>query len=307
MRRPAAAIGIALAAALAVAAPVTLARFTASGEAAASFSTGSIRPPTGLAASVAGPVVTLTWTPTTSSAATGYEVLRSATSGTGYRVVASVTARTATTTTDSPGAGTWYYVLRSSLQNWRSGFSSEAAAVVAGITTSTGYHDCAANAADTGGDNDGYESSPGNGCGVDGAIASDASSGTNTSTSCANTGKDRHRFWGYALGLPGTVTSIDGIEIKLVAGMNNNGGSSSICFQLSWDGGTTWTGTQQVALAGTALATYAAGSSTDTWGRSWSPADLDPAMFRIRLIDVTSQPNKTFRLDAVQLQVSYTP
>ena len=306
MRRPAV-IGIALAAAIVAAAPVTLARFTTTVETEASFATGSIRPPTGLAASVAGPVVTLTWSPTTSSAATGYDVLRSATSGTGYGVVASVTPRTAATTTDHPGAGTWYYVLRSSLQNWRSGPSNEASAVVAGTTTSTGYVDCNANAADTGGDGDGYQTAPARACGADGAIAQDPKSGTNTNLSCTNAGKDRHRFWGYAFGLPVAVASIDGIEIQLVASVNNSSGTSLMCVQLSPDNGTSWTAPRQVTIAGSALSSYALGAANDTWGRPWTLAELDPAALRIRVIDVSSKSNKTFRLDAVQVRVSYTP
>ena len=57
--------------------------------------------------------------------------------------------------------------------------------------------------------------------------------------------KDRHRFWGFATGLPGTVSSIAGIRVRADLGLNNNGGTTNLCAQLSWDGGTTWT-THQV-------------------------------------------------------------
>jgi hypothetical protein len=302
---PAVLVPAAVIAALVVgAAPMTLARFTDAGEAAATFSTGSILPPTSVATSVSGGVVTLTWTPTTSSAATGYDVLRSSTSGSGYSVVGTVTPRTATTTTNSPGGGTWYYVLQSSLENWRSSNSNQA---LASIGTLTGYKACSTNAADTGGDNNGYQTSPANGCVTDTAIATDSNSGTNTVLSCTNTGKDRHRFGGYTFGLPGSVSSVDGIELRLVAGMSNNGGTTRICAQLSWDGGTTWTATKEVTLSGTALATYDLGGATDTWGRAWTKAQLASGTFVVRLINVASQSNKGFRLDGVSVQVRYTP
>jgi hypothetical protein len=166
---------------------------------------------------------------------------------------------------------------------------------------------CTENAADTGGDGNGYEVDGGSGCVADGAIASDAGSGTSTVDSCADAGKDRHRFWGYAFGLPATVTSIDGIAVQLVAGMSNSGGTSRVCAELSWDGGATWTAPQSVALSGNSPATHAIGGATDTWGRAWTAAELDAASFRVRLTDVTTQNNKTFRLDGVSIEVAYTP
>ena len=35
------------------------------------------------------------------------------------------------------------------------------------------------------------------------------------------------------LGLPGSVTSIDGIQLRATLKLNNNGGTSNICAQLS--------------------------------------------------------------------------
>ena len=304
MRRLAALSGAVMLAVLATATPVTLARFTDSPAAGGSFATGSIAPPTGLGASLGGTSVTLTWTPTTSSIVTGYDVLRSAVSGSGYTTVASVTPRTASTTTDGPGNGTWYYVLRSTFQSWRSAVSSEASVSLGPV--STGFKNCASTAFDTGGDNNGYETNPGNACADDGSLAVDANTGTTASTSCADAGKDRHRFWGYAFGLS-SGASISGITVQANAGLNNNGGTSILCAELSWDGGSTWTATKQVTMTGAATTVYTFGGSSDTWGRSWSVANLAGSSFRVRVIDVTSQPNKDFRLDSIQVAVSATP
>ena len=114
-------------------------------------------------------------------------------------------------------------------------------------------------------------------------------------------------MWGYAFGLPGTVSSIDGITVRADAGLNNNGGTSILCAELSWDGGSTWTAPKQVTMSGAAVTAYTFGSATDTWGRTWSAAQLGGSSFRVRVIDVTSQPNKDFRLDVIQVAVSYTP
>jgi hypothetical protein len=307
MRRPAIVFAATLVAVLAVSAPVTLARFRSSDASAGTLRTGSILPPTGVGASVSGTVVTLTWTPTSSTAVTGYDVLRSATSGSGYGVVSSVTPWTATTTTNSPGTGTWYYVLRSSLQSWRSVSSGEASATIGTTPVGTGFKACSTNAADTGGDGNGYETNPGNACAPDGSVATDASSGTTASTSCADAGKDRHRFAGYGFGLPGSVTSINGITVQLRVDLNNNGGTTVMCVQLSWDGGTTWTATKSVSPTNS-MTTFTLGGATDTWGHTpWTLAELDATQFRVRVIDASSMSNKTFSLDWLGVQVTYTP
>jgi hypothetical protein len=288
------------------AASPSLARLTDTETSTGSFGSGILQPPTSLAAAANGSgVVTLTWTPTTSTQATGYDVLRSTTSGSGYGVVSSVTPRTATTTTNTPGNGTFYYVLRSTVQSWTSALSNEASVSVG--STSTGLKGCTTTAADTGGDGNGYQTTPGNACAVDGALAVDASTGTNTVNSCTNAGKDRHRFWGYAFGLPGSVSSINGITVQATLSLNNNGGTSVLCAQLSWDGGTTWTAIQSTGVSGTGLSTYTFGGATDTWGRTWTAANLATGSFRVRLIDVSTQSNKSFRLDGILVGVSYTP
>jgi len=286
------------------AAPTTLARFTKAPGSNGSFATGSILPPTGLSASVGGTVVTLSWTPTASTVVTGYTVRRSTTSGSGYTTIGTVTPRSATTTTDSPGAGTFYYVLRSVFQNWDSVASNEASAAVGSIAT--GYKDCASQLFDSGGDNNGYEVNPANACALNGSTARDINTGTTNSLSCADAGQDRHRFWGYAFGLPGSVSSLNGISVQPTVKVNNNGGTSLICAQLSWDGGTSWTATKSVGVTN-GLVTYTLGSPTDTWGHTWTLAQLNTTNFRVRLIDVASMPGKDVDLDAIQVQVSYTP
>ena len=55
------------------------------------------------------------------------------------------------------------------------------------------------------------------------------------------------------------------------------------------------------------LTTYTLGSATDTWGRTWTLAQLNTTNFRVRVIDVSSMNGKDFDLDAIRVQVNYTP
>ena len=293
-----------------LAVPQTIARFTDSASSTGTASTETLDPPTSLTAS-GGVAVTLSWTPTVDAFATGYGVYRAATSGGPYSLVSSVTPGTATTTTDNPGAGTWYYVLRSTFLTWSSVDSNQASAAVA---TSTAFMPCVTTAADTSGagDNNGYELNPARLCNDNASSANDAGSGTGGSQSCGSgavpdPAKDRHRFSGFVFALPGAVTSIDGIRVRADVGLNNAGGTTNLCAQMSWDAGTTWTPIQSIPVTAAAETTYVLGSTSDTWGHSWTTAELSPLTFRVRIIDASSQTTKTFRMDYLAVGLTYTP
>jgi hypothetical protein len=66
----------------------------------------------------------------------------------------------------------------------------------------TGFRSPTQNAAQSGGDGNGFQTNPTNAYANDGVFAVDTNSGTGTSTSCTNGGKDRHRFSGYGVSLP---------------------------------------------------------------------------------------------------------
>jgi hypothetical protein len=182
------------------------------------------------------------------------------------------------------------------------------------IPVSTAYTGCTTTAADTSGagDNNGYQSNPARACVDDSLDATDGNSGTGGTQSCGSGAvpagtKDRHRFWGFVTGTPGVVSSIDGIRVRADLGMNNAAGTTNVCAQLSWDAGATWTAMQSIALAAAAEATYVFGGTGDTWGRTWTVAQLSTSSFRVRLIDASTQSNKRFDLDYVAVSVTYTP
>jgi hypothetical protein len=288
---------------------VSLARLTDPATTTLAVSTDTLDPPTSLAAT-GGTTASLTWTATIDTYATGYDLQRGTVSGGPYSVVASITPRTTVATTDSPASnGTYYYVLRSVFQNWTSVDSNQASATITSGSAPTGFKTCttSSNAADTGGDGDGYESLAANACVVDGSIATDANTGTNLSLVCTDAGKDRHRFWDFSLGVPGSASAIGGIQVRTDVGLNNNSGTNQICAQLSWDGGTTWTAAKSVGVANVGVTTYALGATNDTWGRTWAGSEFSNANFRVRLIDASDRTSKDFRLDGLAVQVTYTP
>jgi hypothetical protein len=287
-------------------APVSLARFADTDAATAAFGTRRLAAPTNLTATL-GANVALGWTASSSGWASGYEVFRSTTSGSGYASVKGVTPVSATATTDSPTTGTWYYVLRTVYGTWSSAASNEASVTIGGVPTSTGFKNCANNASDTGGDGNGYQTSPANGCVQDGAYAQDSNSGNSTSNLCLDPGKDRHRYWGYAFGLPAAVTSIDGITVRARMRTNSTTGTFGACIQLSWDGGASWTAHRPITFSTSAVTTYTFGGATDMWGRTWTAGNLSTSNFRVRIIDVATVTNKRFDLDWLGVSVDYTP
>lgn len=283
----------------------TTALITDSQAVLAAYSSDALNPPTALGAT-GGTSVTLSWTPTVDLYAVGYAVSRSTASSGPFVQIGTQTPQSASTYLDTPAsAGTYWYVLQSYLLNWTSSNTSAvSAAFDPGVT---GFKRCTVQAADTGGDGNGYEGSAANGCLVDTLVATDTNSGSGTSTSCTSTAKDRHRFSSFTFGVPPAATAINGITVAYRLGIDLVSGTNLVCAQLSWDAGTTWTAAQSTAVTGTALPNYTLGGPTNTWGRTWTAAQLSDANFRLRLINVSNNNARDFRLDGVEVQVNYTP
>lgn len=291
----------------------SLAVFADTSSSSASFGTDTLSPPSGLSAT-GGTSGSLSWTATPKTWATGYHVYRATALAGPYSQIATVTPRSSTTYADSPAAGTYWYIVRAYYQSWESVGAGPASATVSAGSVSTGYKLCASNAADTlfAGDSNGYESNAGRACTNPGTAATDASSGTGGTQACGTGAipdvlKDRHQFWGFAFGLPGSVTSIDGIQVQADLGLNNNGGTTNACVQLSWDGGTTWTAMQSQAITAVGRNTYTFGTTSDTWGHAWTLAQLNSTNFEVRIVDASTSATKTFSLYALSAQVTYTP
>lgn len=162
----------------------------------------------------------------------------------------------------------------------------------------------AANARDSGGDGNGFESNPSSAHADDASAAADVNSGSGTGTSCTSGGKDRHRFFNYGFAIPAGA-SIAGIEVRLDARADSTSGSPKMCVQLSWDGGSTWTAAKATPTLGTSMASYTLGSTSDTWGRAWTAANFADASFRVRVINVSSSTSRDFFLDWIAVRPQY--
>ena len=136
------------------------------------------------------------------------------------------------------------------------------------------------------------------------AFAVDNNSGTNSNTSCTNTGKDKHLFYNFNMNLSGTAT-VQGIEVRLDGRADSSSGSPKFCVQLSWNGGASWTAAKSTATLGTTVQPFMLGSATDGWGRTWIPGDLSNTNLRVRVIDVASSTARDFSLDLVAVRVTY--
>ncbi len=174
--------------------------------------------------------------------------------------------------------------------------------------TSTGYLAPTSHAAQTSsaGDNNGFQTNPTNAFNDNSVFAVDTNSGTGTSTSCTNNGKDKHHFIDYNINLPGTAV-IQGIQVRLDARADATGGSPRICVQISWNGGSSWTTAKQTTNLTTSEVTYTLGSPSDTWGRTWAVGNFSNANFRIRVINVASNTSRDFSLDYIAVNVTYLP
>ena len=267
------------------------------------FTLDTLNAPTS-ATATGGATVSVGWTATTDTYASGHRVLRSAVSGGPYSQVGEVTPRTTTTFVDSPAAGAYFYVVRAYHQNWESGNGNEVAASCCTVSN-TGLRSPTAQAADSGGDGNGFEDNPANGFALDGSQARDDSSGTGTGTTCSSTGKDRHRYYNYGLSIPSNA-SIVGIEVRLDASVNNPTGTRFMCVEISWDAGATWTTAKSTGNMTNSIAAYTLGSSSDAWGRVWSVTnDFTNANFRVRITNVSNDSSQRFQLDRVAVRATY--
>ena len=242
---------------------------------------------------------------------TGYEVLRSTTSGSGYTIVkhghAGVGDR------HDRLARRRHVLLRPAVgyfQNWLS-VNSNQASVTLGGQTSSGYQgvhgrlerrrhgrrrrrlriDRRPTPAPTAA-----------------ASATDASTGTNNNHRAAPT---RART-ATGSGTSGSasrrrVTSVDGIQVRADVGHEQQrrarAGSASSCRGTAGRPGRR----PSRRHAASRRTTYTLGAANDTWGRTWTGAKLSNANFRVRVIDASSQPNKTYLLEYLAVQVTYTP
>lgn len=265
-------------------------------------------PPTGLnATAIASTRIELTWTASTDNVAvTGYRLERCQQAGcSNFTQIATPTATGFTDSGLTTGTTYQYRVRAIDAAGNLSAYSSTATATTPAITVSD-FLSPAANAPVTSraGDQNGFQTNPGNAYADDGLFAVDTNSGTGTGTSCTANGKDKHIFYNYGIALP-SGASVSGIEVRLDARADATAGAPRMCVQLSWDGGATWTAAKTTATLTTSEATYILGGAADTWGRAWTAGGLSNTGFRVRIANVASNTNRDFSLDWAAVKVTY--
>ena len=175
---------------------------------------------------------------------------------------------------------------------------------------STGYLSPAAVAPVTvsSGDNNGFETTPLNITGNAAGFAVDFNSGTDTSSLCSSTGKDRQIVRDFSVNVPATAI-VKGIQVRLDAAVDSNfTNAPKMCVELSWNGGVSWVAAKSTPTLSALETTYILGSTSDVWGRTWLPSDLTNANFRVRITNVASGLGanaRDFYLEWAAVQVTY--
>ncbi len=275
--------------------------------------------PTGVTTSVfSSTQINLSWNLSSDNVGvTGYQIERcQGASCINFSFLTSVAATSFANTGLLP-ATTYQYRLRAiDAAGNLSGYSSIVSATTqAAPIVSTGYLSPTANVPITtsSGDNNGFQTSPTSAYANDGIFAVDTNSGTTTSSSCTSTGKDRHIYRDFGFAIPSSA-AIRGIQIRLDARVDSQGSvffpnAPKMCVQLSWDGGVNWVTAINTSTLTTTEATYTLGSTTNTWGRTWSATQLTNANFRVRIANVASglsgANDRDFYLDWVAVQITY--
>ncbi len=158
----------------------------------------------------------------------------------------------------------------------------------------TGFNSPSAQAADIGGDNNGFEVAPAN------AFSDDTNYASNM-----NGDDDAHRFYDYNFTLPSDAT-VKGIEVRLDWWLDSIQNDNNMYVQLSWNGGASWTSLKTNNVESTSdTNNKILGNATDTWGRTWSVSDFTNTNFRVRVISNSSNPQRDFYLDWVGVKVYY--
>ena len=197
-----------------------------------SFTSDALDPPTSLAA-VGGSNVSLSWTPTVDTYATGHNIYRATSSGGPYTLIAQVTPRATAVWVDGPSTGTYYYRASAYYLTWESAYSNQVSAAV--VTSPT------------------FDSSS-------------STSGTATTQSWTHTvGSGNNRILIVTTGsqnVNANTVTFNGVALTLIGRQIDGGGATRISM---------WYLLSPATGAGTIQVTYASGSDAKVMGASsWS-------------------------------------
>ncbi|MDY7076306.1 MAG: SdrD B-like domain-containing protein, partial [Chloroflexota bacterium] len=165
----------------------------------------------------------------------------------------------------------------------------------------TGWRSPSADAADTGGDGDGFENNP---------TYAYASGGDYASNQDGPDDNHRYYNFGFDSVIP-TDAAINGIEVRLDGWADSTDNSPRYDVDLSWDGGSSWSDVlHSTSTLADSQTTSVLGDQNDLWDseHTWSASDLSNANFRVRItaraFNAGSE-DRDFFLDWVAVRVYY--
>ncbi|MCK4284663.1 MAG: DUF2341 domain-containing protein [Candidatus Lokiarchaeota archaeon] len=141
----------------------------------------------------------------------------------------------------------------------------------------------------------------------------DYTSWTNPTGVYTNDGNDAseptnydYQDWGtFGFSIPANAT-IDGIEASIEGSTSSFGQSVTARVRISYNGGTGfYTSYKDTSFSSTSDSYRTVGSSTDTWGRTWSPSEFNNSNFLI-LIQKSGSSIATLRVDHIRVKVHYS-
>jgi hypothetical protein len=210
----------------------------------------------------------------------------------------------------SPAAGS----LGKGLVGYWSFDGADVTHIASSVAGSTGAATPGSNAAVAGrGDGNGFQTTTGSGdlASIDGAGRTDTDSGTGVATDGCGTfpqnEADYHYFTDFNLSVPAGAT-ISGITVTTSASVDIDTGTNRLCVALSPDAGVSTTTAKDTGdIQSGSVTTDTLGSSSDTWGRTWSASEFSDANFRVYIMpDSSGNANRDYFLDQVTVDVAYT-
>ena len=189
-------------------------------------------------------------------------------------------------------------------------FSMPLSVLAAGSQSITRTFEPIADAAQPGGDENGFETNPSYAYADDANSATDASSGDDENSVAADAGTDKHNFYNYGMDVIPDGSTIDGITVRADIAVDSLTNNPFTAIRLSWDGGSTWTAVKSQTLTAITETTYTYGGSADNWGRTWSVSELSDANFRLQVINgdtKTQNSLRDFSLDYIPVSITFTP
>jgi len=110
----------------------------------------------------------------------------------------------------------------------------------------------------------------------------------------------------FGFGIP-TGAVIRGLSVQIEGSDGTAAQTVNYSIDLSWNTGTSYTTAKTSSFTGTTDVLQLVGGDADTWGRTWTAAELSDANFRVRIYRNIAGSTGNLRVDRVRINVTYDP